>query len=107
METDHRPLHSEPVGGSDTVSDGDCSDGPSLGAEEQLDGLHRSEGCIPTDPDPPCELQVSQVHSRRQDLAVSGSLFWAVHGATGVHSRYGTCVGLPPSAGRPGASVSG
>ena len=34
VETDHRPLHSEPVSGSDAVSDGDSSDGPSLSAEE-------------------------------------------------------------------------
>ena len=52
-------------------------------------------------------MQVSQVHSQRQDLAVSGSLFRAVHGAAGVNSRDGTCVGLPPSAGHPDASVSG
>ena len=33
--------------------------------------------------------------------------FRSVHGSTGVYSRDGTCVGLPPSAGRPDASVSG
>ena len=107
METDHQPLHSEPVSGSDVFSGGDCSDGPSFGAEERLDGLRRSERRVPSDPDPPCELQVSQVHSRRQDLAVSGSVFQSVHGATGVYSHDGTCVGLPPSAWCPDASVSG
>ena len=107
METDHGPLHSEPVSGSDIFSDGDCSDGPSFSAEEQLDGLHRSEGRVPSDPDPPWESQVSQVHSCRQDLAVSGSVFRSVHSTAGVYSHDGTCVGLPPSAGRPDASVSG
>ena len=77
VEADHRPLCSEPVCGLDSVSDGDCPDGSSLCAKERLDGLHRSEGCVPSDPDPPCQPQVSQVHSRGKDLAVSSPLLWA------------------------------
>ena len=50
---------------------------------------------------------VPQVHSRREDLAVSGPLLRSVHSPTGVHSCDGTCVGIPPSAGNPDASVSG
>ena len=76
-------------------------------AQERLDGLHRSEGCVPSDPDPPCVSQVSQVHSRREDLAVPGPLFRSVHGSTGVHSGDGTCVRFPPSAGNSDAPVSG
>ena len=88
-------------------SDGDLSDGSSLCSQERRDGLHRSEGCVPSDPDPPCVSQVSQVHSRREDLAVPGPLLRSVHSSTGVHSCDGSCVGIPPSAGNPDASVSG
>ena len=87
VETDHRPLYPEPVCGSDSFSDGDCPDGSSLCEKERLDGLRRSEGCVPSDPDPPCQPQISQVHSLGEDLAVSSPLLWAVHGAAGLHSH--------------------
>ena len=103
LAADHRPVHPEPECRSDLFSDGDISDG----SQERLDGLHRSEGCVPSDPDPPCVSQVPQVHSRREDLAVLGPLLRSVHSTTGVHSCDGTCVRVPPSAGIPDASVSG
>ena len=107
LAADHRPVHPEPECGSDSFSDEDLSDSSALCLQERLDGLHRSEGCLPSDPDPPCISQVSQVHSRREDLAVPGPLFRSVHSSTGVHSCDGSCVGIPPSAGNPDASVSG
>ena len=103
----HRPVHPEPECGSDLFSDGDISDGSARCSQERLDCLHRSEGCLPSDPDPPCVSQVPQVHSRREDLAVPGPLLRSVHSPTGVHSCDGTCVRVPPSAGNPDASVSG
>ena len=106
LAADYRPVHPEPECGSDSFSDGDISDGSSFCAEERLDGLHRSEGCLPSDSDPSCVLQVSQVHSQREDLAVPGPLLWSVHSPTGLHSRDGSCVGVPPSAGSSDASVS-
>ena len=107
LEADHRPLNSEPGCGSDSFSDGDISDGSACCPQERLDGLHRSERCVPSDPDPPCVSQVSQVHSRREDLAVPGSLLRSVHSSAGVHSCDGTCVRVPPLAGNPDAPVSG
>ena len=107
LAADHRPVNSEPECGSDSFSDGDTSDGTACCPQERLDGFHRSEGCVPSDPDPPCVSQVSQVHSRREDLAVPGPLLRSVHSSTGVHSCDGTCVRIPPSAGNPDASVSG
>ena len=107
VAADYRPVHPEPECGSDSFLNGDFSDGSSFCAEEQLDGLHRSEGCLPSDSDPPCVSQVSQVHSRRGDLIVPGPLLWSVHSPTGLHSRDGSCVGFPPSAGNSDASVSG
>ena len=107
LATDHQPVNSEPECGSDSFSDGDISDGSACCPQEQLDGFHRSEGCVHSDSDPPCVSQVSQVHSRREDLAVPGPLLWSVHSSTGVHSCDGTCVRIPPSAGNPNASVSG
>ena len=107
LEADHRPLNSEPECGSDSFSDGDVSDGAACCPQERLDGLHRSEGCVPSDQDPSCVSQVSQVHSRREDLAVPGPLLWSVHSSAGVHSCDGTCVRVPPSAGNPDAPVSG
>ena len=107
LAADHRPVNSEPECGSDSFSDGEISDGSACCPQERLDGLHRSEGCVPSDPDPPCVTQVSQVHSRREGLAVPGPLLRSVHSPSGVHSCDGTCVGIPPSAGNPDASVSG
>ena len=106
-KADHRPVDSEPECGSDSFPDGDISDGSVCCSQERLDCLHRSEGCVPSDPNPPCVTQVSQVHSRREDLAVPGPLLRSVHSLTGVHSCDVTCVRIPPSAGNPDASVSG
>ena len=105
MEADHRPLNSERR--SDSFSDGDVSDGSACYPQERLDGLHRCEGCVPSDPNPPCASQVPQVHSRREDLAVPGPLLRFVHSSAGVHSCDGTCVRVPPSVGNPDAPVSG
>ena len=107
LEADHRPRNSEPGCGSDSFSDGDILDGFACCLQERLDGLHRSEGCVPSDPDPPCDSQISQVHSRREDLAVPGPLLRSVHSSAGVHSCDGTCVRAPPSAGNPDVPVSG
>ena len=107
LVADHRPVHPKPECGSDLFSDGDISDGSALCSQERLDGLLRSEGCLPSDPDPPCVSQVPQVHSRREDLAVPGPLLRSVHSPTGVYSCDCSCVGIPPSAGNPDASVSG
>ena len=107
LEADHRPLNSEPECGSDSVPDGDILDGSTCYPQERLDGIHRSEGCVPSDPDPPCVSQVPQVHSRREDLAVMDPLLRSVHSSAGVHSCDGTCVRVPPSARNPDAPVSG
>ena len=107
VAADHRPVHPEPECGSDLFSDGDISDGSALCSHKRLDGLYRSEGCLPSDPDPHCVSQVPQVHSRREDLAVPGPLLRSVHSLTGVHSCDDSCVGFPPSARNPDASVSG
>ena len=96
MAADHRPVSPEPECGSDPFSDGDIPDGSACYSQERLDGLHGSEGCIPSDPDPPCVAQVPQVHSRREDLAVPGPLLRSVHSTAGVHSCDGTCVRVPP-----------
>ena len=106
-KADHRPLNSELGCGSDSFSDGDISDSSACCPQKRLDDYHRSEGCVPSDPDPPCVSQVSQVHSRREDLAVPGPPLRSVHSSAGVHSCDGTCVSVPPSAGNPDAPVSG
>ena len=106
VAADYRSVHPEPECGSDSFSNGDFPDCSSFCAEERLDDLLRSEGRMPSDPDPPCFQQVPQVHSRREDLAVPGPLLWSVHSPTGFHSRDDACVGVPPSAGSSDASVS-
>ena len=107
VETHHRFLHFEPVGDEDAVSHGDCPVGSLLCVEERLDGLHRSEGRIPSDPYSPIESQVSQVHSRRKGLEVQGPLLWSVHGASGVPTGHGSCVWFPSSVRGSDAVVSG
>ena len=101
VAADYRPVHPEPECGPDSFSDGDFSDGSSFCAKERLDGLHRSEAYLPSDSDPPCILQIPQ-----EVLAVPGPLLRSVHSPTGFHSRDGSCVIVPPSAGSSDASVS-
>ena len=106
VETYHRSLHPEPVGGEDVVPYGDHPLGSLFCLEKRLDGLYQPEGRVPSGTDSPIESQVSQVHSRREGLAVSGPLIRFVHVASSVHMGHGSCLRVPPSAGCPDASVS-
>ena len=86
----HRPLHLEPFYGCVRVSDEDCSVSPPFGAEERLDGGHRSEGRIPSDSDLSSESEVLRVHGRRASLAAQGSLLRAVHTDSACYPGYGS-----------------
>ena len=92
MEKYQRSLHPEPVGGEDVFSNGGCPIGSLLGAEERLNGLYRSEGCLSSGSDSPIELQIPQVHRQREGLAVQGPLLRSVHSTVGVYTGYGSCV---------------
>ena len=107
MEAHHQSLHSQPLGGGLEVSYGDSPIGSSLGAEKRLNGLHRSERCLPSDSDSSSELEVIEIHSQRESLAVQGSLLQSVHGASGLHPGYGSGVRLSPSAGHLDVEISG
>ena len=104
VENYHRSLHPEPVGGEDTVSDGDCPFGSPLSME---DGLRRPEGCLPSGANSSIGSQVPQVHSWREGLAAQGPLIWSVHGVAGVHSGHGSCVWFSPPVRRLNVEISG
>ena len=97
LEAYHRPLSSKQFRSQDQVQDGDHPVGPPVSSQERLDGLNRSEGCVPSDPDSPSKQEVSSLCSRRRDLAVQVSLFRSDNGATGVYSGDGPGFDLSPS----------
>ena len=107
LDTYHRPLHPEPVGGEDAVPYGDHPVCSLFHLGKRLDGLYRSEGRVPPGANSPIELQVSWTHSLGKDLAVSGPLLRSVHIASGVHVGHGSCLLVPPLVGCPDALVSG
>ena len=52
--------------------------------------VSRLEGCILASSDASGEPQVPQIRSVREGVPVQGSLLWAVHGSTGLHSGHGS-----------------
>ena len=74
---------------------------------ERLDGYDRSERCISSDSHSPTELQVSELHSWRESLAVQGSLFRAVHSASSFHTGHGSGIRNLASPGHPDVEVFG
>ena len=85
-----RPVFVEQVCSSDSLQDGVQPVGPQFHSEEQLDGLHRPEGCIPSGSHAFRQLSVFPFCGGRGGLSVSGTLFRPFHGSTCLHQGHGS-----------------
>ena len=92
VETHYRFVSFEQIYSEDEVQDGDCPVGPSLGSKERLDGLHRPEGCVPSNPHSSSQSEVPSFCVSGEPLAIQGSPIRYHNGSPSFHQGYGSGV---------------
>ena len=107
VEAHYRSLHSQSFSGFLEISNGDSPVCPLVGSEERLDDHYRSQGRIPPNSYSSTESEISEVHGRRESLAVQGSLLRSFHGTADIHSGYGSGIRLFTSSGCQDATIPG
>ena len=105
VEASHRSFHSEPSLPQVSVQDGDSPVCASVCAERRLDVISGSKGLILAGSYPSGQPQVSQVRILRTGVSVQGSVFWSLHGSSGLHEGHGSGVDFSPSCGDQNSSV--
>ena len=91
MASGHRPLPSQSLCGRVSLPDGDHSVCAPVGASGGLDGLHRSEGSVPSSAGSSNFSSLSSLHVPRHCLPIQSAVLWPLHGSAGLHQGHGSC----------------
>ena len=105
VETRHRSIDPQSIRGRVTFQDGDhpiCSPVCTSGGQ---DGLHRSQGGIPTDSCPPGISPLPLICGSWPSVSVHCSLFWPLHGSAGLLTGHGSCFRHSPFLGYPHEAI--
>ena len=106
MASGHRPLPSKSLCGRVSLPDGDHSVCAPVGASGGLDGLHRSEGSVPSSSGSSRLSSLSSLHVPRHGLPIQSAVLWPLHGSAGLHQGHGSCFSYTPFCGNPYETVS-
>ena len=106
MASGHRPLPSQSLCGRVSLPDGDHSVCAPVGASGGLDGLHRSEGSVPSSAGSSSFSSLSSLHVPRHCLPIQSAVLWPLHGSAGLHQGHGSCFSYTPFYGDPYETVS-
>ena len=106
MASGHRPLPSQSLCGRVSLPDGDHSVCAPVGASGGLDGLHRSEGSVPSSTGSSSFSSLSSLHVLRHCLPIQSAVLWPLHGSAGLHQGHGSCFSYTPFYGNPYETVS-
>ena len=106
MASGHRPLPSQSLCGRVSLPDGDHSVCAPVGASGGLDGLHRSEGSVPSSTGSSSFSSFSSLHVPRHCLPIQSAVLWPLHGSAGLHQGHGSCFSYTPFYGNPYETVS-
>ena len=106
MASGHRPLPSQSLCGRVSLPDGDHSVCAPVGASGGLDGLHRSEGSVPSSAGSCSLSSLSSLHVPRHCLPIQSAVLWPLHGSAGLHQGHGSCFSYTPFYGNPYETVS-
>ena len=106
MASGHRPLPSQSLCGRVSLPDGDHSVCAPVGASGGLDGLHRSEGSVPSSAGSSSFSSLSLLHVPRHCLPIQSAVLWPLHGSAGLHQGHGSFFSYTPFYGDPYETVS-
>ena len=105
VETSHRSLDSQPLCGRVTFPNGDHPVCPPVCTSGRLDGLHRSQGGLPSGSSPSGISTLPSLCDKWPGLPVHSSVFWPLHGSAGFLLGHGSCFLHPPFLGYPHEAV--
>ena len=106
MASGHRPLPSPSLCGRVSLPDGVHSVCAPVGASGGLDGLHRSEGSVPSSTGSSNFSSLSSLHVPRHCLPIQSAVLWTLYGSASLHQGNGSCFNYTPFYGNPYATVS-
>ena len=106
MAFGHRPLPSQSLCRRVSLPDGDHSVCAPVGASGGLDGLHRSEGSVPSSTGSSSFSSLSSLHVPRHCLPIQSAVLWPLHSSAGLHQGHGSCFSYTPFYGNPYETVS-
>ena len=106
MASGHRPLPSHSLCGHVSLPDGDHSVCAPVGTSGGLDGLHRSNGSVPSSAGSSSFSSLSSLPVPRHCLSIQSAVLWPLHGSAGLHQGLGSCFCYTPFYGVPYETVS-
>ena len=101
----HRSLDPQSLRGHVTFPDGDHSVCTAFGLSGRLDGLHRSQGGLPTGSHPFGISPLPPLCGARPILSVHSAVLWPLHSPAGFHPGHGSCFRHSPFMGYLNASL--
>ena len=101
MASGHRPLPSHSLCGRVSLPDGDRSVCAPGGASGGLNGLHRSDGGVPSSAGSSASRHFLRFLFSDTCLSLQSAVLWPLHGSAGLHRGHGSCFGCTPFYGDP------
>ena len=106
MASGHRPLPSYLLCGRVSLPDGDHSVCAPVGASGGLDGLHHSDGSVPSSAGSSSFSSLSSLHVQRHYLSFQSAVLWPLPCSAGLPQGHGSCFCYTPFSGGPYETVS-